>query len=1352
MSALKQSAKRLARRGMGAKRAVAWMLLALTLMWAHPSLAEERIVLNFRNANIRSVVEAVGKLTGKTFIIDPGVKGTVTIISSDEVPLDLVYDILLTALKLQGVSAFPTGDATTIAPADKAKLQSSAILGKDQKPAGGEYVTKVYPLRFTTPDQVAPLLKPLMGASSVLSGFPSDNMLVISDYADNIARLSQLVETFDQPKRGEVESIPLTHVSAAEFVKVFNELYPYALEKGTTLGGSFALSPDARTNSLLMRSDNKALSAQVRELVKMMDVPASQAGGIRVVRLRYADAKKVAEILNGIQLGEGGQDKDRTLTLSPAAPPGGPGGAGEAKAAAKPSGAAVKAGIQVDEASNSLVISGPDYVYNLYRNLIEQLDKPRKQVYVEALITEVASTKLADFGIQWQSLRGFDPSRAPSVTGVGGVNVGGSSIGGVTGSTKGGMPTFGPGLNVGIMNGVITLADGTVIPNLMALAHALETTSDANILSTPTLLTLDNEEATIHVGQNIAIPTGSYAQTGQGTGTAAGVGAVNPFTTFDRKDIGLEIKVKPRISGESMVLLDIYQEISDVISLATPNGPTYTKRDMKSTVLVEDGKTVVLGGLIQDSYKNSKDKVPLLGDLPLVGALFRYEQRKREKTNLMVFLVPHIIPAPEDVKPYLSKNFEGMRQKQREYKEYYNPLLPDYGQPVLPELSELEKVPALTPAEAPKPVEEEQAAPKEEAKPAPKPEVKEEPKPEPKKEAKPAEKPKPVPAPAIKAAPAPPVVKTVPAAKPAPAPREPDPAPGLAELETITFHPGSAQVTGNERKRLLSSVVMQPPEARLIVIGNSCPDEKEGDAQGLAEDRAAAVADIFRGAGYKNIEERASLGCAPHPSGKSRRAGVYVSTTPVPQPPPTLPTPAPVKEKEGIPPAKSAPPIKAPPVWRGPASRALSGAPLATVTFHYGSSSITDEERERLLSGAEGMTRGAPLEVVGAACPVVNDAAAREVARRRAEAVAKVYTEAGYVNVTPRGVIDCAPNGQGRIRRVEVYAANLPGEGIGNADAPRERFARGAPPSSPDKNISESVLSSEVKKDKTPDMARAARKSAGDAIRLASAGAPKERARAGPRQAPRGPPELHNKAGPPGARVGTVTFRYLSARVTDEERGRLLDAVAAVDRDTALEVVGNACPVSDERGALIVATSRAEAVARVFRAAGFGNARAVASVDCAPDESGRVRRAVVWLGGDARDDRLADGEGVRRIAHDPRGYSVTAVRDSRVVIPFDYLSARLTEEARETLLARAAGVSKRAVLHVTGNSCAVRNESMAREVAASRAHAAASALREAGYARIEERVTLNCFAYRGGGLRWAQIRLAGGLFAREAVP
>ena len=399
------------------------------------------------------------------------------------------------------------------------------------------------------------------------------------------------------------------------------------------------------------------------------------------------------------------------------------------------------------------------------------------------------------------------------------------------------------------------------------------------------------------------------------------------------------------------------------------------------------------------------------------------------------------------------------------------------------------------------------------------------------------------------------------------------------------------------------------------------------------------------------------------------------------------------------------------------------------------------------------MPRNASLEVVGAACPVVNEEAAREVARRRAEAVARVFTQAGYVNVTPRGVIDCAPGGQGRIRRVEVFAAKPASEGMAEVGVSRESLARGTKSISPGKSAGDPVLTSQIKKGRAPDMARAARQGAGDTIRLAMAGAPMERSRAGPRMVPRGPPEIHNKAGPPGARVGTVTFRYLSARVTDEERGRLLDAVAGVGRETALEVVGNACPVSDERGALIVAASRAEAVARVFRAAGFGAVRAEAAVDCAPDESGRVRRAVVWLGAPERGgDRLAAGEGVRRIAHDPRGYSPSAVVTRRVLVPFGYLSARLTPEARDMLLARVANVSPRAVIQVTGNSCAVMNEAAAREVAEARAHAAAEALRAAGHLRVEERATLDCADARQGGLRWAEVSVADGSVAWADTP
>lgn len=676
-------------RKMVERMVLAAVILAFLTSQAPAQQGQQKMMLNFHDTDIRSFIEAVGEITGKTFIIDPSIKGAVTIVSASPVPVDIVYDIALHALRLQGIAAYKTGDAVTVAPETKARMGAREVFGAADKTPGAHVVTKIFPLQFAPTNQISATLKPLMGGTAALSEFSLANTLVLTDYADSIERLGSLIEKLDQPRKGALEVLKLKHIASDDFIKLFESVYAYS----TGSAGeprSYVMIPDLRTNTVIVRSDNSVISGQIHSFASRVDVPVSESGGIRVVKLRYADPAKIAKILSGIKTGQdkvSQQGKADQVTIQQ---PGTPGMAPvAAKAADTASSMAVMSGIHVDDDTHSLVIAGPENVFNVYKTIIDSLDIPRKQVYIEGLIAEITTTKIAEFGVQWQSARALDANTAPTVMGAGGTsfpNPSGTtpSIGSVT---AGGVLNAGSGLNIGVINGTLTLANGTIIPNLLSLAHALETDSTTNILSTPTLLALDNEEAKINVGQNVPIATGSYANTGQST-AAAGTATVNPFTTYERKDVGLELKIKTRILGDDMVQLDVSTDVNDLVSgsSAEPGGWRFTKRAVNSKIMVRDGKVIVIGGLIQDGYKNGTDKVPLLGDIPLIGALFRYDSKRRDKTNLMVFLRPEIMASPEDTRFAVINRHDSLIQSQGELKEYWNPLLPTLGSPKLPKL------------------------------------------------------------------------------------------------------------------------------------------------------------------------------------------------------------------------------------------------------------------------------------------------------------------------------------------------------------------------------------------------------------------------------------------------------------------------------------------------------------------------------------------------------------------------------------------------------------------------------------------------------------------------------------------
>lgn len=639
---------------------------------ARPTGPDE-VTLNFVNADIEGVVKAVSEITGKNFVLDPRVKGTINIVSAKPMSRALVYEVFLSAMRLQGFTAVEERGRVSILPEIDAKLHQNLAPGPQERPRpGGDTIrTQVFKLEHESAVQLVPVLRPLIAANNTINAYQNNNSLVITDYASNLARIEKIIESIDQPVSSEPVMITLKYASALDVAQTINRLFAESAQNAASPDHSlrFAVTVDTRSNSVLARSGDAARISRVRQLVAMLDTPTSAAGNIHVVYLKNAEAVKLAEILRAIYTGESAAAARPTQPLGAT-----PLAAGVPQAQVQTGSASAPGIIQADPITNSIIITAPDAIYNNLRAALEKLDVRRAQVYVEALIAELTADKAAEFGIQWQDLTGLGQTGTQT---IGGTNFGGAgqNILGVAANPT----SVGRGLNVGVIKGTIKLpgVGGAEIVNIGLLVRALETDANANILSTPTLLTLDNEEAKIVIGQNVPFVTGSYA-------VSAAATTPTPFQTVERKDVGLTLRIRPQISEGGAVRLQIYQEVSAVQDSTNPAGIITNKRAVESTVLVDDGQIVVIGGLIQDSVKDSVEKIPGLGDIPLIGGLFRYNTRSRSKTNLMVFLRPTLVRSAQSLNSLSNNRYDYILGEQ--LKARLPPILavPDYGVSTLP--------------------------------------------------------------------------------------------------------------------------------------------------------------------------------------------------------------------------------------------------------------------------------------------------------------------------------------------------------------------------------------------------------------------------------------------------------------------------------------------------------------------------------------------------------------------------------------------------------------------------------------------------------------------------------------------
>jgi len=610
-----------------ARRPMAW-LLACCLFSVAMARADDKVSLDFVSTDIAAVAKAVGYITERNFILDPRVKGTINIVSSKPVAKAQVYDVFLSALRTQGYTVVAGRGAYKIVPETDAKQNYTVTAGKRLKTGGEALVTQVYPLQFADAAQMLPVLRPLISPINVVSAMTVGNLLVLTDYADNLKRIDRLIEAMDQPAGRDSEAIRLKYAVAGDVAALLQKLLGEA--KDEPASQKVYIAADSRSNTVLVRSDNPSRMQRIRQMVAELDSPDSQTAAPRVIFLRNANAARL-QTLRGAASTDSTAGGASAANSAPAA-----GSASASTTTAQTAAASAASGqiqILADTSTNAVILVGPAVLQAQYAQAIEKLDSRPAEVFIEALIVEMSADKAQELGIQWQFLSGLGKN---SSSVVGGTNYG--TTGNILSASKD-LTAIGNGLNLGVMDGTVSVPiNGVNVPilNLGVLAHALESQTGTNILSAPNLLTLDNEEAQIVVGQNVPFVTGQYTVSSTSSSTS-------PFQTIERQDVGLKLKVKPQISEDGSIRLKLYQEVSSVQSTTNANGPITNKRSIDTSVMVDDKHIVVLGGLMQDSFENGVNKVPLLGDIPILGQLFKSKTRSQVKTNLFVFIRPVVV-------------------------------------------------------------------------------------------------------------------------------------------------------------------------------------------------------------------------------------------------------------------------------------------------------------------------------------------------------------------------------------------------------------------------------------------------------------------------------------------------------------------------------------------------------------------------------------------------------------------------------------------------------------------------------------------------------------------------------------
>ncbi|MFX1679715.1 type II secretion system secretin GspD [Mitsuaria sp. CC2] len=678
--------------------------------------ASTPVTLNFVNTDIEAVSRAMSAALGKPILVDPRVKGTMTLTAETPVPVQEAYLSYLAALRGMGFAMVETGGLLKLVPEAEAKLQTGAVtIAGESRTRGDQVVTQIFKLSHENANNLVAVLRPLITPNNTINANPGNNSLVITDYADNLQRISRIVAALDQPSNTDIEVIPLRNAVASDIVQLVQRLSDGGGAQGVQVqggagGGSGSVMADPRSNALIVRAANPAKLMQLRAMIAKLDQPSSDTGGsIRVIYLKNADAVRLATVLRaaytnnagpgaggsnssgqggtgnfaGAQTGSGGQSggfAGNSSSFGGSSSSSGSSGSSGSGGSSTQVGqtAQVNTGgfVQADPATNSLIITAPEPMYRQIRAVVEQLDTRRAQVYVEALIVKVDASKAGQFGVQFQQLFGEGAIGTNFGTGFSNIlNLTAATAGGTTGVSSaissGTIPT---GLNVGIIKKVGSLY------TLGAIANVLGSVAGTNVLSTPSLIVQDNEEADLLIGSNVPVLTGNSTTT-SGTTTS-------PFQTFERRDVGLRLKVRATVGENGTVRMKAYQENSSVVTgvaNSATQGPTFDKSAVETSVTLEDGQVLVMGGMLKDEYTDGEDKVPGLGDIPILGNLFKNQSRKRTKSNLMIFLRPVILRTPESAAALTMDRYDAIRAYQQESQPKSTLVLPDTGAPLLPE-------------------------------------------------------------------------------------------------------------------------------------------------------------------------------------------------------------------------------------------------------------------------------------------------------------------------------------------------------------------------------------------------------------------------------------------------------------------------------------------------------------------------------------------------------------------------------------------------------------------------------------------------------------------------------------------
>ena len=660
--------------------------LALLLIVQQNCFAQNTgINLAFNNADVEAVIATVSRATNRSIVVDPKVRGKISLNSSQPLTPDQAIDSLSTALRMNGFALVNTAGGYRVVTEADAKLQSSQTYTATTGVTGDQIITRVFQLNFESAANVVAIIRPLVSPNNTINALPGNNSILVTDYASNIGRIEKIIQSVDNPRSSRVETIALKNAQASKVASLVNR----ALETSVPQGGDPMSKPtilaDPRTNSLIIRGGNAERLAQIRGLAAKLDA-SKNVGNIYVVPLKNAEAAKLAITLRALVAADNSSADSANINpqgnanvnaqipnqsainpmnvagMNSANSLGGAPSAAASSALTSSSAPSTGGVIQADPNTNSLIITATEPVYKDLLRVIEQLDRRRAQVYIESMIVELTAANAAELGVQWQALNSANTAfggtnfNGPATSGNTNIFGASAAINSALGTAAAGaaVPALGLGLNIGsITNFGSNLA-------FSSLLRAVSTISGANVLSTPNLMTLDNEEARIIVGQNIPIVTGSYAQTGS-------TATVTPFQTFTRQDVGLTLRVRPQVSENGTVKLQIFQEVSSIQDASSTTGIILNKRNVESNVIVEDGQIIVLGGLIGDNYTDGSSKIPLLGDLPLIGGLFRYDNKSRTRTNLMVFIRPSVLRNNEQNNIFSNNKLDDLEEKRKTF-------------------------------------------------------------------------------------------------------------------------------------------------------------------------------------------------------------------------------------------------------------------------------------------------------------------------------------------------------------------------------------------------------------------------------------------------------------------------------------------------------------------------------------------------------------------------------------------------------------------------------------------------------------------------------------------------------------